>query len=432
LKSIDRDFLDNYEKRENYEFSNFLENIQKGRISPGSAYPAKHRLKVFEPYTKAIKGEKIWSQIPLYGTTTIVLEVTKKGFFEKIHGFKISDIDTLIDFAKEQGRIQFAISELPTLYQEMDYLEPIFRELNPPRLQTIPPNMFLNKGMEEKCNQELASFLDSNSLKTMAKYAQVKYEFKESEEILKEIASSIIEDGVRLRILGYPDSVFKEFLNQYASTENPFQIVRILQNIHDILLQPLDPLGGIISSTSSSMEIIRRFFPSVIENKNSDIIEFPSEVGRFIRKKLRSIVVRDLDGAIELSDMYQLYDLRKLMQALNEAVKREKSEEIREKVKEVDSIFENVWQEVSIYGRGKRLGDFAITLGLATVGSTMSSIGGIIGFLSGLGLTSLKKIVPPADISSHITEKALNTYFQWKGRSYLAHIYDFRKKYKLT
>jgi hypothetical protein len=83
VTTIDKEFLEDYEQRENEEFSRFLKRLEEGRILPEERYPPEEKFQLLTPYTKAIRGKPIWPQIPLYGSTLIVLEPIKKEFFEK-------------------------------------------------------------------------------------------------------------------------------------------------------------------------------------------------------------------------------------------------------------------------------------------------------------------------------------------------------------
>jgi hypothetical protein len=359
-----------------------------------------------------------------------VLEPIKKEFFEKIHGFRIDQIERLIDFSKRTKRIQFALAESPLNYLKMDYLEPLFIELSPPRLRTIPPAFFLNEKESTEYSQKSISYFSSHLLEILTRYANLKYETTNLSTERK-IISAIISDGLRLKVAGYPEEIFKEFLKQLEGMANPLTVVEVLQSIHDVLLQPFDPLGGIISLTDSHIKIIHQLFPSVIGKQRSDIVEFPFEIGKFLTKKLNLIVAEDEEGMVRVNDIYELYDLRKVMHALYEAIKKEKKEDAFERAQEINSIFENVWCEVSIYKRWRKISNSIIPFAMAGIGSIFSPASGLIGFISGLCLEGVEKLMELGDISRHLTEKVLNAYFKWKGKSYLLNVYEFKKKYKL-
>lgn len=78
-----------------------MEELRGGKTRYGARYPPPDRLKLNQPYTKSIDGERIWSQIPLYGTTVIALKPTRIEMFERTHGFEVEDIGRLIDFTKK-------------------------------------------------------------------------------------------------------------------------------------------------------------------------------------------------------------------------------------------------------------------------------------------------------------------------------------------
>ena len=80
---MDKEFLINYEAREKDEIKKFGQKFAKGKIKCEDRYPPIHRFKLDKPYSKSIDGERIWNQIPLYGTTIITLKPTKKEIFER-------------------------------------------------------------------------------------------------------------------------------------------------------------------------------------------------------------------------------------------------------------------------------------------------------------------------------------------------------------
>lgn len=156
-------------------------------------------------------------------------------------------------------------------------------------------------------------------------------------------------------------------------------------------------------------------------------IEFPCGIGRYLGKKLKLIAAKNLEGAIELSDIYELYDLRKIMQAVNEAIKSEKVETVTEKVKEIETIMDEVWQEALIYKKWTKVSEFVIPLSLAGIGNIVGPAGGLAGLLFGLCWEGLEKLTELFNTPEHLTKKILTLYLQWKGKSYLLHIYEFRK-----
>jgi len=143
--------------------------------------------------------------------------------------------------------------------------------------------------------------------------------------------------------------------------------------------------------------------------------------------KLKIIEVSDLDDAIKLDEEYNLYDLRKVMQALNDAVKDKKYEKVEEMNKEMNVIFENVWEEASKFmGRVGKI-RHAIPFGVAVMGQVAAGpIGGVAGLLAGLGFEAFEEIV-----DAKYSKGVANWFAKWNTPNYVVHVYDFREKYRL-
>ena len=246
----------------------------------------------------------------------VLIKPTKIEIFEKVHGFDIEDINRLIDFSKETGKIQFALTENPQNYVEMDFLEPVFREIKPPKLIYSPLDWFVNDHEIVESYNEIKILLE-NSLHYdfIKKYIDVKYpKHTISQDVVKK---GIICDLIRLKLLGYENTIedFIQCLNTIETEKN----IMFQEAIHDLFLHPYDPLKGIISSKKKYMNEIQSNFPYSPTMQRE--IEFPCEIGKFLNNKLKLLIPKNLDGVIELSDEYNLYDIRTVMSALNEGVK---------------------------------------------------------------------------------------------------------------
>lgn len=420
---MDKEFLTDYEVREIDEIKKFTQNFREGKIKHGDRYPQRHRLKLNEPYTKAITGEDIWGQIPLYGTTIIVLKPTKKEIFNKVHGFEMEDINRLIDFAKETGRIQFVLDEHPTRYINLDFLEPIFRELMPPELIHIPLDCILPNEEIQKSYDEIGHLLENPQLLNFIKrYAKKKYG-KLTSSLEEEIKQALIHDLIRLRLLGY-ENLVEDFVG-WLATVDAMNYTLLLQTLHDIFLFSYDPLKGIKSIKRPDIHQLYKRFS--IRLGTSKEMEFPYEVGKFLNDKLHLILPKDQEGAVKLSDTYDLYDLRKVMKALNEAVEKEKIDLINKKSEEISLIFQNIWSEIDKIKRNINIARYGISFGIGIAGAVATlPIAGIGGLLGGLGFQIAEKIL---DIKAYesISEKLVKLGTQ----SHVVHVYDFKKKYKL-
>lgn len=420
---MDKDFLIDYEARENDEIKKFGQKFSEGKIKQGDRYPPANRFKLNEPYTKSIDGEKIWNQIPLYGTTIITLRPIKKEIFEKVHGFDIEDLDRLIDFAKETKKIQFALTENPTNYIEMDFLEHVFRDLKPPKLIYTPLKWFVTDKEIVKSYNEIKILLE-NSLPSdfIKKYIDEKYsKYIISQDVVKK---GIIYDLIRLKFLGYQNTI-EDYIQCLTAIEAKKNIM-LQEAIHDLFLHPYDPLKGIKSFKRMYMNEIQSKFPfRPIMHKE---IEFPCEIGKFLNSKLKLLIPKNLDGAIELSDEYNLYDLRKVMNALNEGVENEKINVINEKSNEFSSILENIWSEADKLKKRINIARHGISFGCGIIGAVATMpIGGVGGLLTGLGFNVADKILDDMKSYESVSEKVLKL----GTRSHIIHVYDFKKKYKL-
>jgi hypothetical protein len=420
---MDKEFLMDYEAKEKEEIKKFTKKFREGKIESGDVYPQKYRLKLNKPYTTSITGDDIWTQIPLYGTTVITLQPTKNEIFKKIHGFDIEDIDRLIDLARESGRVQFALYDYPTRYMGMDFLEPLFRETMPPKLIHLPLDCIITNEEIGHHSNEIVSLLENpQTINFIEKYIKKKY--TKSTMSQDTVRQGLLEDFIRLKLLGYGDLV-EHFIGWLAIVDVD-EYVSLLKTLHDIFLFSHDPLKGIKSFRRKEIDRLNKQFSSFNINTNKKI-ELPYEVGKFLNDKLRLIRIKNLDGTIELCDEYDLYDLRKVMNTLNESVEKEKTDEIIEKSKQVSLIFENVWSDayklknkVNIYRNGISFG-FGVMGAVATL-----PISGVRGLLSGLGFLVADKFLDRQSYGC-FSERIVKFITQ----NQITHIYDFRKKYKL-
>jgi len=420
---MNKEFLMDYEAREMNEIKKFTQDFHEGRITSEVRYPQRHRLKLREPYTKAIAGKEIWGQFPLYGTTIIVLKPTEKEIFKEVHGFGAEDISSLIDFVKETGRIQFALDEHPTRYTDLDFLEPLFKELMPPELIHVPLDCIIDRQEIQRSCDEMNHLMESpQSLNFIRKYAEKKYG-KSTISLKEEIKQGLIHDLIRLKLLGYKDLV-EDFIG-WLATVDPMSYIFLLQMLHDLFLFSYDPLKGVKSMKRPDVKELQKHFS--IKSNTYEEIEFPYEVGKFLNDKLNLILPRDHEGAVKLSDKYDLYDLRKVMTALNEAVKKERIDVIMEKSKELFLIFENVWSEADKLKKKVNIGSYGISLGIGVVGAVATlPIGGVGGLLTGLGFKVADKTLGAKSYGS-ISEKLI----KFVAHSHVTHVYDFKKKYRL-
>jgi len=73
----------------------------------------------------------IWPLAAFSGSTIVPLMPIDKEHFESFHNFRISEIEQLVSYIEDTGKIQFVLVRKPTDYYKLDFLEPIFKRLRP-------------------------------------------------------------------------------------------------------------------------------------------------------------------------------------------------------------------------------------------------------------------------------------------------------------
>jgi hypothetical protein len=131
-----------------------------------------------------------------------------------------------------------------------------------------------------------------------------------------------------------------------------------------------------------------------------------------------------LDACKELMYHYNRYDLRKVQEAVNQAIVANNPDALRKNLEELSEILDNVWEDKTLPNRikGLRIG---VPLSMAVIGSIASGpIGAIGGLLAGLGYNVVDKLI---DLGTDgLSEKIAKL----SAKSYQANIFDFKKKYK--
>jgi hypothetical protein len=260
------------------------------------------------------------------------------------------------------------------------------------------------------------------SLNFIRKYAHKKYG-KSTSSFREEVKQGLAHDLIRLKLLGHEDLV-EDFIG-WLATVDVMSYVFLLQMLHDLFLFPYDPLKGVKSIKRPDIKELQKHFS--VKSHAYEEVEFPYEVGKFLNDKLNLILPRDQEGAIRLSETYDLYDLRKVMKAFNEAVEKKRIDTIIEKSEELFLIFQNVWSEADKLKGKVNIGSTVISLGIGVVGAVATlPIGGVGGLLAGLGFKVADKALGAKSYAS-ISEKLV----KFATQSHVTHVYDFKKKYKL-
>ncbi len=105
---MNKELLSEYGVREREENQKTIA-LAKTHFEAGKIYYKSRYTHLKAPVGWFAPFESIWPQIPPYGTLIIELMPIAAERFAAYHGFDISDIDQLIDFARGTGRIGFVL-----------------------------------------------------------------------------------------------------------------------------------------------------------------------------------------------------------------------------------------------------------------------------------------------------------------------------------
>lgn len=411
---MDRRSLEIYQSREQKEIDKFLEDVKKGKFRSDDKYPHESRLKLNEPYTYNIPSTPIWPLISLYGTTIIKLyPIKEKRKFEKYHGFEVEDIPRLIQFAQSSQKVQFTLADAPTKFEGIHFLEQVFGELEP------PATAFVLLDINES---DIDGFLSSCHQSGFPEFCR---EFFRKEMGLEEDLLDMARVYAQLRYIGFHDPADRI---QFCITNQQYEEALVLiALVRTFLIRPyVDPLKPTFSQLREMAQygemLLGELAPELAKKA-----EFPYEVGVFLNDKLKLIIPKNVDGAIELSDKYELLDLRKVMKGLDDNIKRGKAKSVIEGSYEISEIFEEVWHGTDkLKRKEQRIERYGISLGIAAIGSIIGSslLGGLPGLLAGLGFGVT---VHRLQVSKAISKKVM----KWTTQSHMMHLYDFKEKYRL-
>jgi hypothetical protein len=416
---LDREYLEDYEQRERNQYERFLRDFQEGKFSSNvDKYPPDNRfVNIRKPVALAFGATfhgNLWTMVPFCGSVLLTIPPIPQSDFERLF-FKAPQIPEIIDFIKETGRLQIALSSSPQTYRGLDYLEPIFNELNPPELTGIPIEVFGDEKAAQKAHEAFFTLGRIKFFDFLAKECpQVFYHTVEISRDVYTILTlgrySIVEDIENLMV------------------DDPRQAFLLFRVYKMFIVEPLvDMRCDIMCNT---LEEIKRCRTIPILYRPKDV-RFPCEIGRFLTKKL-TYAPKGLDACKELMYHYDAYDLQRVHKSLNEAIVANKPDVVNASVKEVSEILDDVWNDKTIPNKIKNI-QIGVPVSIAAVGGIVAGLPGLFagGFLSELGF----KVVEKA------TEKYAEKLFRVKGeglterlaklrtKSYQANIYDFKKTY---
>jgi len=422
--AMDKEYLENYQAKEDEEYQRLVvKKIEEGKFDfAKDKYPPDNRfVKLQHPITDSTTvgcdAEDRWDQVPFNGSTTINLAAFPPAVFEKLY-FKISEIPKIIDFIKETGRIQITLQQPPEVYEGLSYLDPFFKELEPPHLKgiylkTIGTENEVQIGRDLFYTLSKIRFTDFYS-----KISEITYGKEYSSRLFlaeKFDQYSYLYAFLRLRY----HSIAEEVENMLI--DDPLKTIFILDTAANFLADPLYNLR--FDSLTHSFKEIKLGQKILGKTLGPQEIRFPGEVGKFLLEKL-TYAPKGLRACNELIDHYKSYDLQKVHDSLNDAILENNPDIVEENVVELSNILDNIWNDKTITRRIKGL-KIGIPLSVGVIGNiAVGPIGGIGGLLAGLGFSVGSSILKAN--TEGLSEKLAKLF----SKSYQVNVYDFKKKYK--
>jgi hypothetical protein len=417
LSILDREYLEDYQQKAKAEFKKFSRRIQEGKFDfRKDRYPPNERfVKLEEPVAMgsffAANLDDVWAQLPFCGSLVLKIPQYPLNLFERIL-FKASEIPKVIDFIKETGRLQVVLATNLLAYEGLDYLDPFFKELNPPVDSGLPLEFLAT---EKELQEAFVTFHALAEVRFFGYLRQAAQEYGRP-QAFRTLALAMQETYAALKLGRY---IIVEDIEDLlvADPEKAFALLCVSQTF---IKNPIINLR--YDLTNFTLEDIRisKVLPVVYQPQE---LWFPCEIGKFLVEKL-TYAPQGLRACNELIDHYDAYDLQKVQESLNEAIVANHPDIINKSAEEFSEILDNVWNDPAVPRRIKNLRR-GIPMSVAAIGAAVSAFGGIGGFLAGLGF-NVGAAFLKADIE-RLSEKVGKFFAK---RSYQANVYDFKKKYE--
>lgn len=424
---MDKEYLEDYEQKEQVQRERLQRDIMEGKFSFGKdRYPGDERfVKLNRPVAlagrKAAMSGDLWAQVPFSGSLILLLPSISRKSFEKDF-FKVSEIPMIIDFIKETGRIQVALSMPAILYEGLNFLNPFFEELNPPIYHGFPMSILGTK-------KELKTVKTTFDTIATVRYINYIFEAARKLDFSSQVPSIVLNENLRtytILKLGH-FLVVEEIEN--LMIDNPERALALFRICSSFITFPAVDLRS--TMINYTLEETRRssFLPIIYRPQE---IRFPCEIGKFLMKKL-TYVPQGMRACYDLINRYEDYDLRKVQQSLNKAIVTNHPDIINKSAEDLSEILDNVWNDKTIPKRIENI-RIGVPVSIAAVGAVA---GGLIGGPSGIGTGGFL-----AELGFKVGQKAVEKFFSVKGerlgervarlrtKNYQANIYDFKKKYK--
>lgn len=420
---MDRKFLEEYQARENEDLDAYTKGIIAGKINENESFPKLDRFgKINAPivkadlYTYALDKEKIWSQIPFSGTLLLPLFNISASNFLGRHSFDVSDIEKLVELAKETGRVQFGLVTMAENYEGLDYLDPIFQELKPPVLTNIPFEKFVDEATVDKWTDEFYTLASISYTDWITSQVSL---MGESRQFLIDFLAKRSASYIRIKIL--QPNIVESIENSLI--DDPSKAHYLLSQYLLSTAQYFEPL---CASYNSSLSYLKVYGLDKTQNQSNNIT-FPVEIGNYLMKKI-VLHPTSYQACQEVILHYQQNDLYKILESLSSAVANGLKDKTDHDLKELETIMDNAWKDAkNIEGRKETIQD-GISVVLGGLGLLASSAlgGNPLGLLAGLGFKVADRRLDMKNLS--LSDKLAKL----ASKEYLVNIFNFQKTHKLV
>ena len=415
---MNREFLTDYEEREKQDILSFIKNVSEGKFSKSQMFPSERRFKNLHPPITYRGGMSvpIWSLASFSGSAIIPLMPIERENFEEFHGFRVDQIDQIVTFAEETGKIQFVLMRNPTDYCKLNFLDPIFERLRPPQFIGIPIGEFASHDVLTKYYKEFSTIEKSG----FRNYVRKTSRYSSNKKAFDTLMTNLRGNYMLIRAIAASD-ISKDFEEAFTSDYERGMEMMNLMNL--LILRPLrNPLRCV---EAYHMNVLGRAhqFAAQHETKPQSKL-FPCEIGSLLMRKLTHYP-ESLEACKQLTAQYDEQDVLKLFNAVNEGILKNQPDIVVKKEHDLATTLDNIWEDKSLQKRISGI-RFGVPLVLGAIGTAVAGLSGTyVGLLSGLGFDVLDKIL-------EFKEEALSENISKAFASrHQVIIFDFQKKYSL-
>jgi len=412
------EFLLDYEKKESENIDKFLRKITRSNFSFNDYYPARNRFHKLKDPISLLGPSTIWSQAPFFGSTIVPLVPfgNKEQFnnYFKERGFISRELDKMIDLVKETGKIQFSLLSNPLEYRNLEFLEPLFMELSPPLLVDYWPLMTNQKNYTKYLLEykTLANFGFERDIHKKFSISGNRF----SREFIQKTIEGYSHDFIALKLLGYHE--LTDYLGELMITD--FTEAERLITLFGLVFAPV--ISSFKAMYCYDLDEIKETIEKGKEFKVNLDSKIPHEIGKFILNKLVKFPENE-NGFWEIIQLYEDYELLKILNSLNESVKKQNICNIKKSLETLNEILENSWKETETINKIRDI-TTAGTISIGLIGDLAAGLNGL-GFLTTLGFSAIDRLV--GSNTEFIGEKIAKLFVP----DHLITIYDFKKQHNL-